>query len=89
MREETPPSESSSVHHDKEHGASSEVVKSIEIWDRRYNMGEPLHTIQAHKEEVVRSLAFVGRQVAWSAGGEWCIVAGSASVVAVLQRWSK
>ncbi|KAH8804733.1 WD40-repeat-containing domain protein [Xylogone sp. PMI_703] len=89
IREETPPSEHSSLNIDKDSSASSEVVKSIEIWDRRYNMSEPLHSIQAHKEEVVRSLAFVGRQVAWSAGGEWCIVAGSASVVAVLQRWSR
>ncbi|RFU35641.1 hypothetical protein B7463_g737, partial [Scytalidium lignicola] len=89
IREDSPPSESSSTHADKDPSGSSEVVKSIEIWDRRYNMGEPLHSIQAHKEEVVKSLAFVGRQVAWSSGGEWCIVAGSASVVAVLQRWSR
>jgi polycomb protein EED len=40
-----------------------------------------------HKEEVVRGLEFTGRQVAWSTGGEWCVVVGSAAVVAIFERW--
>jgi polycomb protein EED len=31
----------------------------------------------------------VGRQVAWSPGGEWCVVAGSSNLVQVLRRWNR
>jgi polycomb protein EED len=29
----------------------------------------------------------VGRQVAWSRGGEWCVVVGSVGTMAVFERW--
>ena len=36
----------------------------------------------------MQDLDFLGRQIAWSPGGEWCVVVGSMNCVAVLQRWS-
>ncbi|KAL3428388.1 WD domain-containing protein [Phlyctema vagabunda] len=62
--------------------------KSKELWDEKYHVGDYLFELKAHREEVVRGLEFVGRQCAWSTGGEWCVVVGSASVVAVFQRWN-
>lgn len=67
----------------------ADMQKSKELWDSKYNVGDSLRELKPHREEVVRGLEFVGRQVAWSVGGEWCVVVGSASVVAVFQRWTK
>jgi polycomb protein EED len=66
-----------------------DMEKSKEIWARKYDMGDPLTNIAPHKEEVVRGLHFLGRQVAWSGDGEWCVVVGSSGVIAVFQRWGK
>ena len=63
--------------------------KSRELWAKKYDMGDPLTNIAPHKEEVVKGLAFLGRQVAWSANGEWCVVVGSSGVIALFQRWGK
>ena len=63
--------------------------KSRELWAKKYDVGDPLNNIAPHKEEVVKGLSFLGRQVAWSANGEWCVVVGSSGVVAVFQRWGK
>lgn len=52
-----------------------------------YYMGDSLVDLKAHHEEVVPGLAFCGRQMGWSPGGEWCVVVGSGGVFAVLGRW--
>lgn len=49
-------------------------------------MSEPQTGIQPHRVESVSKLAFVGRQVAWSVGGEWCVVVGTENVVALFAR---
>ena len=66
----------------------SDAEKSREIWTKRYGIGRPQMELLPHKEEVVKNLSFVGRQVAWSVGGEWCVVVGSAGVISVLERWN-
>lgn len=60
--------------------------KSAQMWQAKYAMGQPLLELEAHGTEVVKALAFTGRQVAWSVDGEWCVVVGSSGVVGVLQR---
>lgn len=44
--------------------------------------------LEAHKEVHIPKLRIYGRQVAWSVGGEWCVVVGSPNVIAVLGRAS-
>jgi polycomb protein EED len=61
-------------------------TKSHENWTKKYYMGDALEPLEAHHTEVVKLLGFTGRQVAWSGDGEWCVVVGSAGVVALLQR---
>jgi polycomb protein EED len=67
----------------------SDAAKSLETWAKRYAIGDPFEDLAAHKEEVVKGLGFVGRQIAWSRGGEWCVVVGSAGVIGVFERWRK
>jgi polycomb protein EED len=69
--------------------SASDSAKSLEIWSKRYSIGDPHGDIVAHKDEVIRGFDFVGRYVAWSNGGEWCVVVGSAGVIGVFERWQK
>jgi polycomb protein EED len=52
-------------------------------------MGDSLLELEAHQIETVKGLGFMGRQIAWSSDGQWCIVVGNAGVIAILQRWEK
>lgn len=63
------------------------MAKSKENWNKKYNISDAWTDLAPHKEEVVKGLDFTGRQVAWSTGGEWCVVVGSAGVLAVFERW--
>ncbi|CAD6439165.1 0cca7be2-c284-4a9a-9222-2c9d7e5899ba [Sclerotinia trifoliorum] len=60
----------------------------IKIWDEKYSLRQkyPLKGLKAHRVEVVKGVGFLGRGVAWSRGGEWCVVAGGQGVVACLGR---
>lgn len=69
--------------------SAHDSAKSLEIWAKRYSIGDPHGDIIAHKEEVVRGFEFVGRYIAWSNGGEWCVVVGSAGMIGVFERWQK
>lgn len=61
---------------------------TLESWASRYSMEDPQEPLRAHKTE--SSLTnFVGRQAAWSPGGEWCVVVGSSNTALALQRWAK
>jgi polycomb protein EED len=64
-------------------------AKSRSLWEKKYEMGEPLMEVEAHQMETVKGLGFMGRQVAWSSDGQWCVVVGSAGVIGILQRWEK
>ncbi len=64
-------------------------AKSRSLWEKKYEMGDPLAELEAHQVETVKGLGFMGRQVAWSSDGQWCVVVGSAGVIGLLQRWEK
>lgn len=64
-----------------------EYRKNRETWVKKYGLGDAERELAAHKEDVVKGFNFTGRQAAWSPGGEWCVVVGSAGVVAVFERW--
>ncbi|KAJ6444232.1 GTP cyclohydrolase [Purpureocillium lavendulum] len=62
--------------------------ETLESWASRYSIEDPQEPLRAHKTES-SSANFVGRQAAWSPGGEWCVVVGSSNTTLVLQRWAK
>ena len=68
---------------------ASDSAKSLEIWAKRYSIGDPNGDIIAHKDEVMKGFEFVGRSIAWSNGGEWCVVVGSAGMIGIFERWQK
>ncbi|KAF4446487.1 hypothetical protein F53441_9891 [Fusarium austroafricanum] len=60
---------------------------TLEFWACRYSQEDPHEPLKAHKTES-SSANFVGRQAAWSPGGEWCVVVGSSNQALILQRWA-
>ncbi|OAA69046.1 WD40/YVTN repeat-like-containing domain protein [Cordyceps fumosorosea ARSEF 2679] len=63
-------------------------AETLESWAAKYSTEDPHEPISAHRTESSAS-TFVGRQAAWSPGGEWCVVVGSSNTALVLQRWAK
>lgn len=66
--------------------------KTWEAWDSRYSIGTDGGTVggealKPHARERVARYAAIGRQVAWSPEGDWCVAVGSYSLVALLHRW--
>ena len=59
------------------------------VWAKRYDMTSAWTSLTPHKDEVVRMIEFTGRQCAWSVGGEFCVVVGSAGALAIFERWGK
>ncbi|KAL1879423.1 hypothetical protein VTK73DRAFT_6955 [Phialemonium thermophilum] len=64
---------------------------SIHSWDELYDISSPHdHALKPHKVVGVSGEPkFVGRQVAWSPGGEWCVVVGNQNRALIFQRWAK
>lgn len=69
--------------------APADATKSLEIWSKRYSLGDPYHNLTSHKDETIKGFEVVGRQIAWSKEGEWCVVVGSGALIAVFERWQK
>lgn len=63
-------------------------AETLASWAAKYSMEDPHEPVKAHRTETSAS-TFVGRQAAWSPGGEWCVVVGSSNTTLVLQRWAK
>jgi len=64
-------------------------TRSREGWRAKYEMGDPLRELEPHQTEMVKGIKFVGRQVAWSNDGMWCVVVGSGGSIGVLGRWDR
>ncbi|CAK7564840.1 MAG: hypothetical protein SEPTF4163_002743 [Sporothrix epigloea] len=62
--------------------------ETLDDWNSKYNTNDPHTLVKAHKTETTKGLSAVGRQVAWSPEGEWCVVVGSNSRIMILQRWA-
>jgi polycomb protein EED len=87
---------------DSEESASKILLKTyssetIASWEAKYSSFNPHGLVKPHKEELVNkynkerkrvAYSFVGRQVAWSPSGEWCVVVGSQNLAVILQRWA-
>lgn len=68
---------------------SAKTQKKVQMM---YEMTSPQRPLLAHQQLKIpeiggKGVRFFGRQVAWSPGGEWCVVVGHPGVVAVLERW--
>jgi polycomb protein EED len=61
--------------------------ETLESWASRYSTQNPQEPLRAHRTES-STANFVGRQAAWSPGGEWCVVVGSDNMTLILQRWA-
>ncbi|KPM36205.1 hypothetical protein AK830_g10375 [Neonectria ditissima] len=63
-------------------------AETLESWAAKYSLEDAHEPLRAHKTES-SSANFVGRQAAWSPGGEWCVIVGSSNTALILQRWAK
>lgn len=61
-------------------------TETLAFWASRYNISDGHTPLKAHRSES-SSTSVVGRQAAWSPGGEWCVVAGSLNTLLVFHRW--
>lgn len=57
-------------------------------WEKRYGM-DPLVPVDAHSEVVIQNMDTLGRQVAWSNDGRYCVVASSWAIFMLFERWDK
>lgn len=63
--------------------------ETLESWEDKYDAARVENSIRAHAQINITVKDFVGRQVAWSPHGDWCVVVGSKNLAIVLQRWAK
>ncbi|KAI5466563.1 WD40-repeat-containing domain protein [Mariannaea sp. PMI_226] len=63
-------------------------AETLQSWADKYSLDNPHKALHPHKIEP-STANFVGRQAAWSPGGEWCVVVGSDNQAMVFQRWAK
>lgn len=80
---------------------NTELTNLKLVWHRKYTVGgstlvpeqdedgniSTAVMVEPHKRQTIPKYSISGRQVTWSVGGEWCVIAGSPNVVAVFQRW--
>jgi polycomb protein EED len=64
-------------------------AETIAGWESKYGLNEPHEIVKPHKIEKFSTTTLVGRQVAWSPEGEWCVIVGSKNVAVIFQRWAK
>lgn len=63
--------------------------KTLAHWAELYSMSTSHVAVEPHKTVAMAvDGAFVGRQVGWSPGGEWCVVVGNANRALIYQRWA-
>lgn len=63
--------------------------ETVSQWESKYDVDSARQPLKAHRVEAFGTSNFVGRQVGWSPGGEWCVVVGSSNVALMLQRWTR
>lgn len=61
---------------------------TLQSWAEMYDLSNPVGLIKPHRVAQIDG-GFVGRQVGWSPGGEWCVVVGNNNRALIYQRWPK
>ncbi|OBT91285.1 hypothetical protein VE02_00285 [Pseudogymnoascus sp. 03VT05] len=69
--------------------AATDIEANRGVWDEKYATGNPWKSLKAHKVESIPRVTTVGRAVAWSDDGGFCVVVGSSGIISVLERWAK
>lgn len=62
---------------------------TMKDWEEKYAMRTPDAMIKPHRVEAIKGGTIVGRQVAWSPRGDWCVVVGSNNRAIILHRWAE
>ncbi|KAK4204093.1 WD40-repeat-containing domain protein [Triangularia verruculosa] len=62
--------------------------ETLSHWKEMYDLSNPIGLIRPHKVQGVDG-TFVGRQVGWSPGGEWCVVVGNKNRALIYQRGAR
>lgn len=55
----------------------------------KYSIDDPIRENEEHRHKSVPNYKFAVRQVAWSPGGEWCVVCGDHGMIGIFGRWLK
>ncbi|KAI0132708.1 WD domain-containing protein [Xylariales sp. AK1849] len=63
--------------------------ETVEDWESKYDMTRVDEAIKAHSKSTITIKDFIGRQVAWSPEGDWCVVVGSKNLAVIMNRWQK
>ena len=65
--------------------------KQIDDWNEQCDITDSHNEIKPHKTVTVdpKGQHFVGRQVAWSPEGDWCVVVGNTNRAMIFQRWGR
>lgn len=61
--------------------------ETLESWHNKYDLTRVDHPVRAHSQSAITIKDFIGRQVAWSPLGDWCVVVGSKNLAVILARW--
>jgi polycomb protein EED len=69
--------------------AAIDIEANRGAWDEKYATGNPWKSLKAHKIESIPRVTSVGRAVAWSEKGDFCVVVGSSGIISVLERWAR
>ncbi|KAK3940677.1 Polycomb protein eed-A [Diplogelasinospora grovesii] len=62
--------------------------KTLAEWAERYDVSNAFGMLKPHRVVSIEG-NFVGRQIAWSPEGEWCVVVGNENRVLICQRWAQ
>ncbi|KAI9888077.1 MAG: hypothetical protein M1823_000012 [Watsoniomyces obsoletus] len=66
---------------------SSTLSRSGAQPGKAHDISDPFESIHPHSTTMLRRKGFVTRQIAFSTGGEWMVVVGELSTVAIFSRW--
>ncbi|KAH7626218.1 WD40-repeat-containing domain protein [Sordaria sp. MPI-SDFR-AT-0083] len=72
-------------------GLGGYTQKQIDEWNDQCDITDSHNEIKPHKTVTVdpKGQHFVGRQVAWSPEGDWCVVVGNTNRAMIFQRWGQ
>ena len=72
-------------------GLGGYTQKQLDEWHDQCDITDSHKEIKPHKTVTVdgKGQHFVGRQVAWSPEGNWCVVVGNSNRAMIFQRWGK
>jgi polycomb protein EED len=62
-------------------------VRGREIWKDKYDMSDAYSLVEPHQTVPIKPIEMLGRQMAWSRDGKWCVAVGSWGQMVLLGRW--